>query len=160
VAWLEIIRSEGGNSIITAIGTYIVSDSRRGTSGRINLRRAIVTFTNSDDAVVGNIIDIGRDGLTFLCKSVTLVEGEQVELDILDMGQDIYLPNVLCTILAIEPGTNPAGLHGGLFKRVVGAFPRLTAEQSETISLLISQPNPSRSITGNVPLPLTKSEAP
>ena len=108
---------------------------------RIPLRNAVATFVCSDFAVVGLIIEIGQDGIALLCKNSTLAKGEEVLMDILIMDRNIFIPEVLCIILAIGPGANHTGLGYDLYKRIDGAFPKLTARQSDLISLLYEPAN-------------------
>jgi len=125
-----------------------MKNSASETYARIPLRRAVVTFTNSEAAVVGHVVELGKDGLSFLCKNCPAGKGELLEMDILIMDQDIFLPKVACNIVAIEPGTNPAGLCCGLFKRVDCAFHELNAEQAVKISRFYDLANRTRT-TGN-----------
>lgn len=119
-----------------------------GALDRIPVKRAIATFIKSKDAVVGHIVDIGADGLSFLCKNCRVKEGEQVEMDIFLMDSDIYLPKVNYAIKVVEPCSGNTELSGGPHQRINGIFPGLSAEQAKKIALLQDLANQSRTNTG------------
>jgi hypothetical protein len=126
-----------------------VKNPERRSTERNPIKRAIATFTNSEAAVVGHIVDIGKGGIAFLCKNCQARVGELVEMDILFMDSDVFLPKVACTIIDVEPCAAPSKLCWEMDQRVACTFRDLDDEQAGKINHLYELAKQSRTTAGD-----------
>jgi len=111
-----------------------VANPERRAHKRIPLTRAIAAFAKSKEAVVGTIVNISKGGISFVCKGCTVRAGERVNMDIMLMDADIYLPKFACTIISIVPCRDPSEPCCGLVKLANVSFSGLSDDQQRQLS--------------------------
>ena len=111
-----------------------MANPERRAHNRFPLTRAIAAFAKSKEAVVGTVVNISKGGISFLCKGCSVRAGEMVDIDIMLMDADIYLPKFACTIISIAPCRDPSELCCGLPKLANASFSGLSDDQQRRLS--------------------------
>ncbi len=116
----------------------VKSNNEKRSAFRYTFQDIAYTIVNTENTMVGHLIDISTGGLGFSYIGSNFLEGENTTIDIFLYYMNLYMQNIPVSVISNFPLTNPSPASRVAMMRCGIKFSEIPAEQQDKIQCIIN----------------------